>query len=411
MDKIYDKCCGIDVHKKLIVACFRKGSKQEVREFGATTRELLELADWLKEGGCEMAAMESTASYWKPLYNILEYSDLKAMVVNAHHMKAVPGRKTDVKDAEWIADLLQHGLLKASFIPDKDQRELRELVRYRKSLVGERTRELNRLQKMLEGANIKLSGTVKNINGKSARNILEHLITGKAIDSKAYDEMYEKKVIAHNLKATKEQIIDDLNGVMTPLQRKMMKELLSHLDELNVHIKNLDDEIDNFMKPEEKQASAAIQDITGIGNTSAQAIISVIGTDMERFPSDRHISSWAGLCPGDNESAKKRKSGKTRKGNSTLRTTLINSAHSAVKDKNSYFHAQFMRISAHRGKNRAYVAVAHSMLIAIYHILKDGVAFKDLGAEYYNQFNRERKINAYLKKLKALGWEAPVVAA
>ena len=411
MDKIYDKCCGIDVHKKLIVACFRKGSKQEVREFGATTRELLELADWLKEGGCEMAAMESTASYWKPLYNILEYSDLKAMVVNAHHMKAVPGRKTDVKDAEWIADLLQHGLLKASFIPDKDQRELRELVRYRKSLVGERTRELNRLQKMLEGANIKLSGTVKNINGKSARNILEHLITGKAIDSKAYDEMYEKKVIAHNLKATKEQIIDDLNGVMTPLQRKMMKELLSHLDELNVHIKNLDDEIDNFMKPEEKQASAAIQDITGIGNTSAQAIISVIGTDMERFPTDRHISSWAGLCPGDNESAKKRKSGKTRKGNSTLRTTLINSAHSAVKDKNSYFHAQFMRISAHRGKNRAYVAVAHSMLIAIYHILKDGVAFKDLGAEYYNQFNRERKINAYLKKLKALGWEAPVVAA
>ena len=411
MDKIYDKCCGIDVHKKLIVACFRKGSKQEVREFGATTRELLELADWLKEGGCEMAAMESTASYWKPLYNILEYSDLKAMVVNAHHMKAVPGRKTDVKDAEWIADLLQHGLLKASFIPDKDQRELRELVRYRKSLVGERTRELNRLQKMLEGANIKLSGTVKNINGKSARNILEHLITGKAIDSKAYDEMYEKKVIAHNLKATKEQIIDDLNGVMTPLQRKMMKELLSHLDELNVHIKNLDDEIDNFMKPEEKQASAAIQDITGIGNTSAQAIISVIGTDMGRFPSDKHISSWAGLCPGDNESAKKRKSGKTRKGNSTLRTTLINSAHSAVKDKNSYFHAQFMRISAHRGKNRAYVAVAHSMLIAIYHILKDGVAFKDLGAEYYNQFNRERKINAYLKKLKALGWEAPVVAA
>ena len=411
MDKIYDKCCGIDVHKKLIVACFRKGSKQEVREFGATTRELLELADWLKEGGCEMAAMESTASYWKPLYNILEYSDLKAMVVNAHHMKAVPGRKTDVKDAEWIADLLQHGLLKASFIPDKDQRELRELIRYRKSLVGERTRELNRLQKMLEGANIKLSGTVQDINGKSARNILEYLITGKAIDSKAYDEMYEKKVIAHNLKATKEQIIDDLNGVMTPLQRKMMKELLSHLDELNVHIKNLDDEIDNFMKPEEKQASAAIQDIPGIGNTSAQAIISVIGTDMERFPTDRHISSWAGLCPGDNESAKKRKSGKTRKGNSTLRTTLINSAHSAVKDKNSYFHAQFMRISAHRGKNRAYVAVAHSMLIAIYHILKDGVAFKDLGAEYYNQFNRERKINAYLKKLKALGWEAPVVAA
>ncbi len=269
MKRVYDNCCGIDVHKKLIVACFRKGNEQELREFGATTRELLELADWLKSGNCEMIALESTASYWKPLYNILEASELSAMVVNAHHMKAVPGRKTDVKDAEWIADLLQHGLLKASYIPGKDQRELRELVRYRKSLVGERTRELNRLQKMLEGANIKLSGTVSDINGKSARSILEYLFTGESNDSEKYDEMLHKKVIAHNLKASKEQIIDDLNGIMTPLQRRMMKELLAHLDELNIHIKNLDDEIDDFMKPEEKQAAKDIQDITGIGNFSA----------------------------------------------------------------------------------------------------------------------------------------------
>ncbi len=411
MDKVYDKCCGIDVHKKLIVACFRKGNKQDVREFGATTRELLELADWLKDGGCEIVAMESTASYWKPLYNILESSELNAMVVNARHMKAVPGRKTDVKDAEWIADLLQHGLLHPSYIPKKDQRELRELVRYRKSLVGERTRELNRLQKMLEGANIKLSGTVSDINGKSARSIIEYLLTGSPIDSDKYDEMYEQKIIAHNLKATKEQIIDDLNGVISPLQRKMMRILLGHFDELNKHIKELDDDIDSFMKPEEKKASQAIQDITGIANTGAQAIISVIGTDMERFPTDAHLSSWAGICPGNNESAGKRKSGKTQKGNSLLRTTLITCAHSAVRHKDSYFYAQFKRISVHRGNKRAYVAVAHSMLIAIYHILKDGVVFKDLGADYYNQFNKERKINAYLKKLKALGWEAPVVAA
>lgn len=333
------------------------------------------------------------------------------MVVNACHMKAVPGRKTDVKDAEWIADLLQHGLLTASYIPDKDQRELRELVRYRKSLVGERNRELNRLQKMLEGANIKISGTITDINGKSARNILEHILTGRQIDSAEYDILYEKKIIAHNLKATKEQIIDDLNGVMSELQRKMMRILLDHLDELNAHIKELDDDIDSFMKPEEKKAASVIQDIPGIGNTSAQAIISVIGTDMERFPTDAHISSWAGLCPGNNESAHKRKSGKTTKGNALLRDTLVVCAHSAVKNKNSYFSAQFARISAHRGKKRAYVAVAHSMLVAIYHILKDGVIFKDLGADYYNQFNKERKINAYLKKLKALGWEAPVVAA
>ena len=198
---------------------------------------------------------------------------------------------------------------------------------------------------------------------------------------------------------------------MSPLQRRMMKELLAHLNELGVHIRNLDDEIDNFMKPEEKQTSNAIQDVTGIGNTSAQAIISVTETDMDRFPTDRHISSWAGLCPDDNESAKKRKSGKTRKGNVLLRTTLVTCAHAAVKNKKSYFYAQFMRISAHRGSKRAYVAVAHSMLIAIYHILKDGVVFKDLGADYYNQFNKERKINAYLKKLKVLGWEVPVVAA
>ena len=410
MEEIYDKCCGIDVHKKLIVACFKKGNKQEMRNFGATTRELLEMADWLKEGGCEMIAMESTASYWKPLYNILETCELKAMVVNAHHMKAVPGRKTDVKDAEWIADLLQHGLLTASYIPDKDQRELRELIRYRKSLVGERNRELNRLQKMLEGANIKISGTITDINGKSARSILEYILTGKQIDSSEYDILYEKKVIAHNLKATKEQIIDDLNGVMSELQRKMMRILLDHLDELNGHIKALDDDIDNFMKPEEKKAAEVIQDIPGIGNTSAQVIISVIGTDMGRFATDGHISSWSGLCPGNNESAHKRKSGKTTKGNALLRDTLVVCAHAAVKNKNSYFSAQFARISAHRGKKRAYVAVAHSMLVAIYHILKDGVIFKDLGAGYFNQFNRERKINAYLKKLKAFGWEAPVVA-
>jgi transposase len=315
-----------------------------------------------------------------------------------------------VKDAEWIADLVQHGLLKASFIPNKDQRELRELVSYRKSLVGERTRELNRLQKMLEGANIKISGTVKDINGKSARNILEFILTGEAFDEAKYDEMYRNKTISHNLKASKEQIIADLNGVMSPLQRRMMKELLAHLDELNLHIKNLDDEIDNFMKPDEKDASISLQSIPGIGSTSAQAVVSVIGTDMERFPNAAHLASWAGLCPGDNQSAAKRKSGKTRKGNSLLRTTLITCAHSAVLNKESYFYAQFMRISAHRGKKRAYVAVAHSMLIAIYHMLKYGVAFEDLGADYYNQFNKERKINAYLKKLKALGWEVPAVA-
>lgn len=408
MKKIYDNCCGIDVHKKLMVACFIRGREQEVREFGATTRELLELSDWLLQGGCQMIAMESTGSYWKPLYNILESTGLSAMVVNPHHIKAVPGRKTDVKDSEWLADLLQHGLLQASYIPNKAQRELRELVSYRKSLVSDKTREINRLQKMLEGANIKLSGTLSNINGKSSRNILDVVLSGSALDAAKLKEMTDSKLIAPNVKASRKQLIDDLNGVMTPLQRKMMKELLNHVDELDIHIKNLDDDIDDHMNDSEKKASDAIQDITGIGDASARAIISVIGTDMSRFPTDAHISSWAGLCPGNNESAGKRKSGKTRNGNSLLRSTLVVCAHAAVKNKNSYLFAQFQRISSHRGGKRAYVAVAHSMLIAIYHILKDGVKYQDLGAEYYNKFNKERKINAYLKKLKALGWENPI---
>ena len=373
MNKVYDSCCGIDVHKKLMVACFIRGRRQEVREFGATTRELLALVDWLLEGGCQMVAMESTGSYWKPLYNILESSGLEAMVVNAQHMKAVPGRKTDVRDSEWIADLLQHGLLTASFIPDRAQRELRELVGYRKSLVQDKNRELNRLQKMLEGANIKLSGTVSDINGKSARCILESLASGEAIDSAKYDELLAGKKISGRLKASKEQI---------------MRIILSQIDELEAHIRELDGRIDDHMKPDEKKAVDAIKDVTGLGVDSARIIISVIGTDMGRFPTDANIASWAGLCPGSNESAGKRRSGKTRKGNRLLRTTLITCAHSAANSKKSFFHAQFQRISAHRGSKRAYVAVAHSMLIAIYHILKDGVAFQDLGADYYNQFNK-----------------------
>lgn len=408
MEVLYGTCGGVDVHKKLLVVCLRSGRKTEVRNFGTTTQELFDVANWLKDNHCEMVAMESTASYWKPLYNVLEVMEIPAMVVNAQHMKAVPGRKTDVKDAEWIADLCQHGLLKASYIPDKDQRELRELVRYRKSLIEDQGREVNRLQKMLEGANIKLSGTIKDINGMSGRCLIEKIVNGEKIDEKLYDELYESKAIAHNLKASKEQIIADLNGVLSDLQRRMMKELIAHLDELEKHIKNLDEEIDNFMKPDEKTASKLIQDIPGIGNTSAQAIISVIGTDMSRFPTDRHISKWAGLCPGNNESAGKRKSGKTAKGNKVLRTTLITCAHAAVKVRNSFFNAQFARISAHRGTKRAYVAVAHSMLIAIYHVLSTGELFKDLGSDYYNQFNKERKANSMVKRLKALGYEVTI---
>lgn len=267
------------------------------------------------------------------------------------------------------------------------------------------------MQKILEGASIRLSGTVSEINGKSARSILNVLASGKTIDAEEFDRMVPEKKISSQLKAPKEQLPDDLNGIMSPLRQQMLRVLLSHVDEPDAHIREPDDQTGNHMKPDEKRAVDAIKDVKGPGVNSARAIISVIGTDMGRFPTAAHLASWAGMCPGDNESAKKRKSGKTRKGNKLLRTTLITCAHSAVNNKTSYFYAQYRRISAHRGSRRAYVAVAHSMLTAIYHILKDGVAYKDLGADYYSQFNRERKINSYLKKLKSLGWEPSVAMA
>lgn len=405
MDKVYERCCGIDVHKKVVVACLRTGRKKEVREYGTTTRELLNLTDWLLESECQMIAMESTASYWKPLYNVFESNGLPAMVVNASHMKAVPGRKTDVKDAEWIADLLQHGLLKSSFIPDKAQRELRELVSYRRSLVGEKTRELNRLQKMLEGGNIKLSGTVSDINGKSARNILNALVKGENITPERLSSL-----VVGRLKASPSQLMEDLQGILSPLQRKMLSVVLIHIDELDKHIAELDDEIDNNMRSDYQSCIELVDSVTGIGPDSAKVILSVIGTDMSRFPSDAHLSSWAGLSPGNNESAGKRRSGRTTKGNKLLKTTMIQCAHSAVMVKSSYFCAQFQRVSARRGRKRAYVAVAHSMLIAVYHMLKNGQVFSDLGADYYNQFNKERKINACLRKLQSLGWSPQNIA-
>ena len=412
MDKVYDVCCGIDVHKKLIVACLKKGNKTgTIREFGATTRSLLELTEWLKENSCEMVAMESTGSYWKPLFNILEIEDIKAIVVNAQHMKAVPGRKTDVKDAAWIADLLQHGLLQASYIPSREQRELREAVILRKSYIEERSREENRIQKVLEGGNIKLSGTISNINGMSGHALLLAIINGEKVDAAKIRQMQAEKRVSVQLKASPEQIAEDLNGVLSDLQRIMLTEMLHHIDELNGHIRKLDDYIWNNMNDDSKEAVEAIKTIPGIGDVSAQAIISVIGTDMSRFPTDKHISKWAGLCPGNNVSANKRKSGRTTKGNQTLRTTLIVCAHAAASCKKSYFSAQFSRISPHRGSKRAYVAVAHSMLIAIYHMLKDKLPFADLGADYYNQYNRERKANGLLKRLKSLGYSVNIASA
>jgi transposase len=407
MEVVYRRCCGIDVHKRMIVACLFNGRKRELRQFGTTTSEIKTLSQWLLDAGCEMIAMESTGSYWKPLYNLFELMGLEAMIVNAAHMKALPGRKTDIKDAEWIADLLRHGLLRASFIPNREQRELRELARYRKSLIGERAREANRLQKMLEGANIKLDSVVSDIQGKSSRKLLEQIIADKSPDA---DEIM--KLIDGRMHRNIDQIMLSLEGITTPLQRKLLSLVISHIDDMTKRIADMDNLVDEYMA-EYEVAIAAIDEIPGIGRQSAQVILAEIGIDMGRFPSAEHLCSWAGICPGNHQSAGKRKHGKTGKGNMTLKTTLTQCAQSAKKAKHSYFSAQYQRIAAHRGKNRATVAVAHSILIAIYHVLKADVQFRDLGADYYDNFNRERKIKSYLKRLSALGWSpgnAPMIA-
>lgn len=399
MEIVYECCCGIDVHKKIIVACLIKGRKQELRQFGTTTGELRDMSLWLLDEGCQMIAMESTGSYWKPLYNIFELTGLNAIVVNASHMKALPGRKTDTKDAEWIADLLRHGLLRASYIPDREQRELREITRYRKSLIEERSRELNRLQKMLEGANIKLSGIVRDINGLSSRKLLDKIIDGEKLDE---DEV--KALIVKRMHKKLDQIMPAIDGIISPLQQHLFKCILDHIDDMTWRIADVDDMIKNYLQKYE-EAITAIDELPGIGRTGAEAIIAEIGKDMDRFPSASHICSWAGVSPGNNESAGKRKYGKTTKGNKSLKTMLVQCAKSAKNVKSSFFSAQYQRIAMRRGKNRATLAVAHSMLIAIYHVLKTGTPFKDLGSEYYSQFNREKKISSYLKKLHSLGWE------
>lgn len=411
MEVMYSVCGGVDVHKKVIVCCLMRGRRKETREFGASTRELIELSSWLKENGCEMVAMESTASYWKPLYNILEAEDIPAMVVNAQHIKALPGRKTDTLDAEWIAELLRHGLLRASCIPSKPQRELRELLTYRKSLAADAASEQNRIQKMLKGGNIKISGTISSVMNNSGQYLLSCVIDGEAINADDIRRMIADGLISSRLKATPEELADDLNGILTPVQRKMISICLEHIVYLNKRIDEIDAIIDDNLSSDQQELVELLMEIPGVGESSAKTILSVIGTDMSRFPTAAHLASWAGVCPGNNESAGKRKSGKTRKGNTLLRATLVICAQGASRAKGSFFAAQYSRLMIRRGKNRAKMAVAHSLLIAIYYIMRDRVPFHDLGEDYYNRFNTENKIKMYIKKLEDLGVSVNVEAA
>ena len=400
-DVYYGRCAGIDVHKRMIVVCLRIGRKQETREFGTLTHELRAMTAWLKTNGCQMAAMESTGSYWKPLWNLFEAEELPAMLVNAYHIKNVPGRKTDYNDAQWIAKCLMQGLLRPSFVPDRGQREFREMTRFRKSQIEERARNLNRLQKMLEGANIKLGNWVSDVDGKSATELLE-LVIGKP-------DFTVEDVAQHrhkNMEATAEELFLSLEGVITPIQRELFRHVMQIIRRQTEEIAQTDTMLERYMDDTYKAACDAISAIPGIGRVSAQQIIAEIGTDMSRFRSADALCKWAGICPGNNESAGKRKSGKTPYANKTLKSTLAQCAQSAKKNKKSFFHAQYERLVVRRGKKRANIAVAHSLLIAIYHVLS-GTDFKDLGSDYYSHFNREKKINSYVKQLSRLGVAIP----
>jgi len=401
MDVVYSHVCGLDVHKKNVVACVITPQAKEIRTFSTMTEDLLSLLDWIKQHGCTHVAMESTGSYWKPIYNLLEMEGLQTLVVNAKHIKNVPGRKTDVKDAEWIAGLLRHGLLQGSFIPNREQRELRELIRYRRSLIEERAREVNRIQKVLEGANIKLSSVASDILGKSGRAMLEAMIAGET-DAVVLSELAQKR-----LKNKKPELIKALNGLVGPHQRLMLQAQLRHIDDLDALIQQLDEEIKRRMLPFEEDLER-LDSIPGVARRTAEHILAEIGTDMTQFPSAAHLCSWAGLAPGNHESAGRRKSGRTTKGNQKLRSTLVEAARSVARMKETYLSSQYHRIAARRGANRAAVAVAHRILTIVYHLLKRKQTYIELGPHFYEERKRQHVVKQAIRKLEALGLKVTV---
>jgi transposase len=398
MRVVHERCAGLDLHKKTVKACAITPEGEETQTFGTMTADILVLADWLADKGVTHIGMESTGVYWKPLYNLLEGYGFELLLVNAQHIKSVPGRKTDVKDAEWIADLVRHGLVRGSFVPDRAQRELRELVRYRRSVIEERAREVNRVQKVLEGANIKLSSVVTDVMGKSGRAMLEAMVAG-VDDPKALAGMARGR-----LQNKEWELRQALQGKLGPHQRFMLASLLRHIQFLDEEIERLSQEIGERMRPFE-QALRNLDTIPGVGRTIAEEIVAETGVDMSRFPSAKHFASWAKVCPGNNESAGKRKTGRTGHGNPWLRSALVEAARAAARTRDTYLSAQYHRIAARRGAKRAAVAVAHTILIIAYHILKNGTQYQEMGATYFDERDKEALVRRVTKRLTALGYE------
>jgi transposase len=402
MDVIYQRCAGLDVHKKTIMACVivpgPKGKPQKaIRAFGTMTDDLVALGDWLAAVEVTHVAMESTGVFWQPVWNLLE-DRFVLVLVNAHHIKQVPGRKTDVADSEWIADLLRHGLVKASFVPDRDQRELRELTRYRTTLMQERAAEVNRLQKTLEGANIKLAAVATDVLGKSGRQILEALVAGTS----QADELAQ--LAKGRMRAKIPELQRALAGSFRPHQQFMVARHLAYIDAIDELVEQVSGEIAERLRTAEADVEL-LDAITGIGRPTAEVWLAEVGTDLERFPTHRHLASWAGLCPGNNESAGKRKTGKTRKGNAALRTALVVAAQAASHKRDSYLSVQYRRLAARRGPKKAIVALAHSLLVIAYHVLKRRVDFADLGPTYFDERNRVSVQRQLVRRLERLGYK------
>ena len=407
MDVIYPRCAGLDVHKQTAVACARVAGNgpllQEVRTFATTTSGLLALADWLESLGVEYVAMEATGVYWKPVWHVLE-GHFELVLANAAHVKNVPGRKTDVNDAMWLADLLAHGLIRASFVPPVAVQELRTLTRTRKQFVRERSAHVQRIEKVLEDANLKLSVVLSDILGKSGRAVLQALIDGHT------DPERLASCISTRVKASSTELLEALRGHVKAHHRFMLKLHLSHIDALDQAVAAIEKEVGLGLEPF-RQAAKLLSTMPGLSDVSAHVIVAEIGIDMSRFATPGHLLSWACLCPRNDESAGKRRSTRVRKGGTWLKTTLVQAAWAAVKVKGGYLQAQFHRLRARRGAKKAIMGVAASMLTAAWHMLRNQTEWHDLGAAHFDRADATKTANRLIRRLQQIGYAVQVTPA